>query len=177
MTSAELSFLEERLISTEAHLLELLAPIVGEQWTFRETSERWSLSENLEHLVLFELFIRKTIAKILSEPAYTGDAPAIDDAHVMALREVGTTKLISRDVALPKNSLGTLETLLHRFQRERAKTITFARSLRGDLRAHRFAHLVLGELDAYQWLLVIAQHTERHIAQMKAVMADPHFPR
>jgi hypothetical protein len=34
-----------------------------------------------------------------------------------------------------------------------------------------------GPLDAYQWLLLISGHTERHLAQILEVKADPNFPR
>jgi hypothetical protein len=177
MTQAERSLVTESLKASEAQLLLLLEPVHDGQWTFREREERWSLAENLEHLILFELFIRKIVAKILTEPARSENLPTVEDAHVLALREVGETKLKTRDIALPKGALGDPDKLQKHFQRERAKTIDFARTVEGDLRAHFFAHLILGELDAYQWLLLIAQHTERHIAQMKAVMSAPNFPQ
>jgi hypothetical protein len=39
-----------------------LAP---KQWTFRETSERWSIAEDIEHLITFEIFIARAIAKAI----------------------------------------------------------------------------------------------------------------
>ena len=35
----------------------------------------------------------------------------------------------------------------------------------------------LGPLDGYQWLVFIAAHTERHLAQLREVKADPKFPK
>jgi hypothetical protein len=31
-------------------------------------------------------------------------------------------------------------------------------------------------MDAYQWLLLLAAHTERHTAQIEEIKADPKFP-
>jgi len=33
------------------------------------------------------------------------------------------------------------------------------------------------QLDAYQWVLFIAAHSERHTKQIDEVKADPHFPK
>jgi hypothetical protein len=37
--------------------------------------------------------------------------------------------------------------------------------------------LLLKELDAYQWLLLLASHSERHTLQILEVKADPNFPK
>jgi hypothetical protein len=35
----------------------------------------------------------------------------------------------------------------------------------------------MGELDAYQWMLFMAAHSKRHLAQIEEVKADPNFPK
>jgi len=46
-----------------------------------------------------------------------------------------------------------------------------------DLRDHMGPHPVLGPLDAYQWILLISAHSERHTKQIEEVKADPNFPK
>jgi hypothetical protein len=42
---------------------------------------------------------------------------------------------------------------------------------------HHFAPLgPLGDLDGYQWLLLLASHTERHVAQMDEVKGQAGYP-
>jgi hypothetical protein len=42
---------------------------------------------------------------------------------------------------------------------------------------HHFAPLgPLGDLDGYQWLLLLASHTDRHVAQMEEVKAQAGYP-
>jgi DinB superfamily len=53
----------EELASSEARLLQLVEGLTQEQWRFRETPERWSIAENIEHCVVFERFIMGVIAK------------------------------------------------------------------------------------------------------------------
>jgi hypothetical protein len=45
------------------------------------------------------------------------------------------------------------------------------------LRRHFFRHPIFGDLDLYQWLLMIAAHCDRHRVQSEEVMASPEFPR
>ncbi len=46
---------------------------------------------------------------------------------------------------------------------------------RTDLRAHE-AYNEASNMDAYQLLLLLAGHTERHVAQISEVKTDPAFP-
>ena len=62
------------------------------------------------------------------------------------------------------------------FKDRRTKTIAYASKTQDDLRG-RVADSPLGPLDAYQWLVFMAAHSERHLAQIKEVKADPKFPK
>ena len=57
----------------------------------------------------------------------------------------------------------------------RATTEEFLKSATG-LRAH-LADSPMGKLDGYEWVLLIAAHSERHTKQMLEVKADPNFPK
>jgi hypothetical protein len=46
-----------------------------------------------------------------------------------------------------------------------------------DLRAHASPHWAVKEADAYQWLLYLSGHSERHTRQILEVKADPNFPK
>ncbi|MGH9162844.1 MAG: DinB family protein, partial [Vicinamibacteraceae bacterium] len=49
----------------------------------------------------------------------------------------------------------------------------FAKTTREDLRAHR---LLNGNMDAYQWFLMISAHMQRHTLQIREVKGDPGYP-
>ncbi|MGA8408930.1 MAG: hypothetical protein WB680_17265, partial [Candidatus Acidiferrales bacterium] len=68
------------------------------------------------------------------------------------------------------------EQLLPEFEAARQKSRDFATSTEADLRSHFFKHPALGDLDLYQWLLMIAAHCDRHRAQSEEVMASEGFP-
>jgi hypothetical protein len=179
MTQEERTFLLEQLIGSEARLLALAEGMTAEQWTFREMPERWSVAENFEHLVLFERFIRGVVAKILATPAEPEKmrAVAAKQQAVLGLAVAGEMKIQARELVCPAGRFADTAELQETLWRERAETIAFAQEVQADLRQHFFAHLTLGDLDAYQWLLVMAQHSDRHAAQIKKVMSDSRFPR
>jgi hypothetical protein len=59
---------------------------------------------------------------------------------------------------------------------KRGATLEYVRQATDNLH-HHFAPLgALGDLDGYQWLLLLASHTERHVAQMDEVKAHPGYP-
>ena len=51
----------------------------------------------------------------------------------------------------------------------------FVASTDADLRNH-YAQLPFGTIDAYQSLIFMSGHTERHILQIKEIMEDDNFP-
>lgn len=53
----------------------------------------------------------------------------------------------------------------------------YIRTTNDDLRDRFFDHPVLGPMEGYQWLLLIATHSARHTAQIEEVKADPNFPK
>jgi hypothetical protein len=67
--------------------------------------------------------------------------------------------------------------LLKEFEGTRRQTRAFAAATNADLRHHFYKHPALGELDLYQWMILIAAHCERHRVQSEEVMASPDFPR
>ena len=66
--------------------------------------------------------------------------------------------------------------MLAAFNQVREQSTAFANTTQADLRSHFYPHQALGELDCYQWLVVLAQHAGRHAHQIEAVQADPAYP-
>ena len=77
----------------------------------------------------------------------------------------------------PTNRWATREELVAAFEKSRSATIDYVRSTNDDLRDHFGLHPTLGTLDAYQWILLISAHSERHTKQIEEVKADPNFPK
>jgi uncharacterized damage-inducible protein DinB len=167
----------EQLASSEARLLELVRGLTEEQWSFRETPERWSIAENIEHLIVFEGFIRGAIAKTLeglAEPEKMAEVSA-KEPLVLGVADGRSNKLIAREVVRPTGRWLRSE-LVPELQKTRAVTVAFAAETKADLRRHFFPHIAFGDLDCYQWLEVLGQHAMRHALQIEEIKANARFP-
>lgn len=69
MQPPERQLVLDHLASSEARLLELVDGLTPQQWSFRETPDRWSIAGNIEHVIVFEAFIMQAIAKTLAGSA------------------------------------------------------------------------------------------------------------
>ena len=168
----------EQLASSEARLLTLVSGLTEEQWSFRETPERWSIADNIEHLVVFEGFIRSAIAKTLegvAEPGKKADVAA-KEPLAFGVANGRSNKLVAREVVRPAGRWPDRSELVLELQKTRAVTVGFAAETEADLRDHFFPHISFGDLDCYQWLVVLGQHTLRHVFQIEEIKADPAFP-
>ena len=147
------------------------------QLKFKPAPDRWSVAETLEHIALAEDFIFGNVSdKIMKAPAgVAGRDTAKVDAFVLAAIPDRSHKAKAPDALVPTGRWTAAETLAH-FEHSRARTIEFLQST-PDLRAH-VADSPLGQpLDAYEWLLFIGAHSERHTKQILEVKADPNFPK
>jgi hypothetical protein len=178
MTPEERRAALELLDLSEARLLELTAGLTDAQWHFQETPERWSIAGNIEHMVVFENFILGVIRDLVKGPGEPGKmaGAAAKESLVMAIGHAREKKISARDAMVPRGRWSDMREMLEEFRKARGRVRTFVEETQADLRGHFFAHRSLGDLDGYQWLLVVGQHGERHARQIEEIMAHPGYP-
>jgi hypothetical protein len=179
MQTHERQLVIDKLTSSETLILSLVKDLTPAQWNFREGPNRWSIAENIEHLVVFERFMNEAITKALqcsAEPDKKDEAPA-KEPHVLAIAATrASAKLIAREPVRPSGRWPNPAVLVAEFRKARAHTIAFATETQAHLRDHFFPHISLGDLDCYQWLVVIGQHSYRHALQIEEVKSAPAYP-
>jgi len=165
------------LESTRQGVEEAVKGLSEAQLKFKPAPDRWSVAETLEHIVLVENFIlQNTQEKIMKAPAGAADRDTAKiDAFVLAAIPDRSHKAQAPPEASPTGRWSPAETLDH-FEKTRAKTIAFLQST-PDLRGHVADSPLHQPLDAYEWVLFIGAHSERHTKQMLEVKADPNFPK
>jgi hypothetical protein len=168
----------DQLTQSEAQLLKLVEGLTPAQWTFRESSERWSIAEIVEHLILFEDFIASAIANAIAGPPEPGKKvqAATKQPLVLGLANARHIKFNAREAVRPAGKWTDTAALVAELKRARERTIAFATETQARLHDHFFAHIAFGDLDCYQWLLVLGQHTARHARQIEEIKADPVYP-
>jgi DinB superfamily len=174
----EREFVLERLAVSEARLLGLVEGLGPAQWQFREAAERWSIAEIVEHLVVFEGFITGAVTNSLQGPAELENMALAGAKEPLVLGLVTSRgmKLKAREATRPVGRWVDGAELIAEFRKARARTLKFAAETECDLRGHFFPHIVFGDLDCYQWLVVLGQHTLRHCLQIEEILGDEWFP-
>ncbi len=148
------------------------------QWNFKPASNRWSVAEVTEHIAAAEDYLMGMVRdKVMKAPARTEseDVKALDALVLKAVPD-RSTKAQAPEPLVPTNRYGTPQASLKHFSDSRAKTIDFLKST-PDVRAHAVDSPLGRKLDAYEWVLFVAAHSERHTKQIEEVKADPAFPK
>jgi hypothetical protein len=162
---------------------EFLASIDGvseEQWKWKPAPERWSVGETAEHIVLAEAMLFESVKNAMSSPAN----PAWEEqtkgktefiVQVMAPR---LGKAQAPEPIVPRNGL-TQSQVRDRFEQQRAEIVKFASDTNLALKEHTVVHPfpIFGTLNAYQWLIYVPLHTERHDKQIAEVKATAGYPK
>ncbi|MFZ3334076.1 MAG: DinB family protein [Candidatus Acidiferrales bacterium] len=178
MTSAERELALQNLAESRERLLRMSQNLTREQLHFRAAPDRWSVAECLEHIVTVEARLLERIQTTLEkapDPARRSAFEGRDDA--LLARTVGRELRLQAPGPLVPNGRFPDEQLLPEFEAARQRSQEFATGTQADLRSRVFKHPAFGDLDLYQWLLMIAAHCNRHRAQSEEVMASEGFPR
>ena len=148
------------------------------QWNFKAGPDRWSVGEVVEHLALAESFLAGARQQAMASAAPTAEQLAgtkgKDELILKAIPD-RTKKVQAPEPIQPKQRLGSRDEVMAAYKR-RGQTLDYAQKTTDDLRS-RIGDSPLGPLDAYQWLLFVAAHNERHLGQIREAKADPNFPK
>jgi uncharacterized damage-inducible protein DinB len=180
LSRGDRDFAMSHLHASRKLFLDAIDGLSEAQWKFKPSPERWSIAEAAEHIALSEDALLGLITEkaLKSEPVKDRPRPArADDEKLIVMIRDRSRKGTAPEFLKPSGKWATREALAEDFKKSRERTISFVESTAEDLRSHTTPHPVLQSMDAYQWVLLIAAHTERHTAQINEVKADANFPK
>lgn len=166
------------LNKTRAEFLSATEGLSEAQSSFKPAPARWSVAEVAEHIAAAEDGLMQLVTgQVMKAPARTAAANLreIDDL-VLAVVPDRTNKRQAPEPLVPTKRFGGLENTVKHFKESRAKTLAFLEGTK-NLRGHAIDSPLGQQLDAYQWVLFIAAHSERHTKQINEVKADANFPK
>jgi hypothetical protein len=180
VSQAEKDHALQYLESTKKGVLEATKGLSDAQWNFKPAPDRWSVAEVIEHLAAAEDMLRgMTQEQVMKTPAIpardSAELKKIDDA-VIAMVPDRSHKVDAPEPLRPTNRFGSPVDAQRHFLESRATTEEYLKTT-PDLRAHAVDSPMGMKLDGYEWVLLIAGHSERHTKQMLEVKADPNFPK
>jgi hypothetical protein len=178
MIVAERDFALDQLDRSRQRLLATVQGLSREQLQFRSASDRWSVAECVEHIIIVEQFLLaglERLAQQADDPSTHSDWNGRDEAFLAQV--VGRARQLQAVEAHQPTGRWQTERLLLEFETTRARVRTFVASTAADLRSRPVVHPSLGRLDAYQLLLFVGAHCDRHRRQSEEVITAPGFPR
>ncbi len=199
LTKEDRDFGVQYLKETRQQLLDTVAGLSDAQMKFKAAPDKWSIAEIVEHLVnaenavfmvtqqLVKTPLQAELQTLVKERVMKSPVPVAgpgtngllvkDQTIILTATNRTTRKFQAPEPVAPRGKLTAKSDLVNAFTQARGRTITFLETTTEDLRGHFAEHWVLGVLDAYQWLLFVTAHSERHLMQLNEVKANPDFPR
>jgi uncharacterized damage-inducible protein DinB len=171
-----IKYLEE----TRQKVLDSLKDLSDAQWKFKSGPDRWSAAEVAEHIAVSEGTILALVTeRVMKSPVAPEKKEAAKDKDELVRTSVTnrTVKVQAPEMLKPTSRFKTREEMIKAFNASRDKTIEYVKTTQDDLRSHFGPHPIFKDLDAYQWVLLISGHSERHSLQILEVRADPNFPK
>lgn len=179
LTKAERKAAIQYINWSTKELKKSLKGLSANQLNFKPATDSWSPQECLYHIAFSESALRGALDQALQAPAKP-DVKAevrLTDDQVKALITDRSTKVKTAPPFEPQNTgFASYAAAWDAFTAQRAKLIELVKTTNADLR-NRLVELPFGKMDAYQFILFIAGHTNRHTQQLNEVKTKTGYPQ
>jgi hypothetical protein len=173
LTKIERQHLVAHLEMTGSWLFDEVSGLSPAQLKFRPAQGSWSILEVVDHLVVAEPIYWQDLQKAMQAPPAKQRRPATDEGMLWyGIDRTQRQKALATED--PKGQLRDVQTGLDALRKLHARILEYARTTNDDLRSHVVER---EQSDAYQWLLLISTHAQRHILQIREIKAGPKFPK
>jgi hypothetical protein len=167
MDAREKQDLLESLEAGRDVLLAALDGLTEDQAARVPEPGQWSVRDCMEHLFLVEDYLFRQIDA--SEPAETPAGSRAREARILQRGADRTKRLDAPEVARPTGRFPTLSEALNAFLASRAETIRYVQALQEDPRLRTAHHPLIGPVNCYETLLIMAIHPRRHVQQIREI--------
>lgn len=177
LTEEERNFAVKELTQAKKQLLNVLDDLSDEQLNFKPSEADWSVAEGVEHLAISENAFHDMLAASLetaADPARRAEVKMEDEQLLTMIRD-RTNKVKTSEPFEPSGKFGSYEETLGALLTKREEHIEYLKTTEDDLRNH-YGQLPFGTIDAYQMILFMSGHMDRHVAQMEEVINHEDFP-
>jgi hypothetical protein len=178
-TEDDRKYLLSNLIRSKEEIIKETKGLTKKQWNFKESPDRWSINQIVEHIGLWELLFQHEISKALGrepDPAFTYNAPdsVFLDQDPKGLKKnnaMDYTKPFSFAVPLGNNEGANNVTWLTTMRNE---SIDY---LKNETKNIRIQYDYCSGANVHQYFMMIFSHTDRHLRQIKKVKTHTNYPK
>jgi len=178
ISQADRDVLIKDLEHSRTAFLDAIADVKTEaQWNYKPAPDRWSVAECAAHIIAAEQYFRDNIAATLKTPALpAAQQSTAGDAVIAKMVRDRNQKFPAPAQLEPQGKVVAKAQAIKDFQATRAKTLDYVRTTQDPLREHG-SGTPPQVTTAYQLVLMLSGHTERHTAQLLEVKASPGYPK
>jgi uncharacterized damage-inducible protein DinB len=169
-----LAELRVELERTRTALLETIAAVPADAAATVPAPGTWSVAEIVEHLQIVEDGIGRRLGQLAKQAELLG--AETESTSVLGALDRFSLRVRSRAIKAPAGvtptGVRTLSESIAALGISRARLLELLRRVSGRaLSELKAPHPLIGPLDFYQWLLFLAQHEERHAAQIRETLS------
>jgi uncharacterized damage-inducible protein DinB len=173
LTTLERQHLVAHFEMTGSWLVDEVSGLSPAQLKFRPASGSWSILEVVDHLAVAEPIYWQNLQDAMKAPPAKQRRPATDEGMLWyGIDRTQRQKALATED--PKGQLRDVQAGLDALRKLHARILEYVKTTPDDLRAHVVER---EQSDAYQWLLLISTHAQRHILQIREIRASPKFPK
>lgn len=179
LTKKEKRFALDYLQQTKVDLENTIKGLSEDQLNFKPADDRWSIKGCLQHIAAAESGLWQWCEGTIKAPATPekrAEVKFTDDQIIKMITDRSVKATAPAEMQPDKSPFATAIDALNAFNEARGKLMKYVKSTKEDLRNH-IAQAPMGAVDAYQLILFIGGHSNRHTQQIAEVMADPNFPK
>ena len=167
------------LHATRKAFLDSVAGLSEAQWNFKAGPDRWSIAECAEHIAVSEEALFGLLQQTMKSPAAPEKKAEVQgkDEAILRMLPDRSVKAKAPEFLQPTRRWPDHADLIAHFKQSRDRNIAYIQTTEDDLRSHFMNHPVLKAIDAYQIMLLLSAHSERHTLQINEVKTDPNYPK
>lgn len=178
-TEADRKHLLDILTRSRDELIRETKDLTKEQWNFKESPDRWSINQIVEHIAIWELLMTHDVSRMLSngpqpEMVAKASADSVFQNFIMEEKQhISTeyTKPFTYTLPIGSNDLKNNMAWLLKMRNE---SIDFVGSTSDDLRLY---FMKSGGSSVHQRYITISGHTDRHLRQLRKVKLHSNYPK
>jgi hypothetical protein len=178
-TEADRKFLLDQLTRSRDELINETKDLSKAQWAFKESPDRWSINEIVEHIGIWELLFSARIStQLSSDPHPELIAQSVPDSVKLGFimeekvhHSADYTKPYTYTIPMGLNDLKSNITWVLKMRNE---SISFVETTQADLRAY---FLPDSKTNTHGTFITLYGHTDRHLRQIRKVKQHPSYPR
>ncbi len=162
---------------TRARLLESVDHVNPAFAEIRPRGNAWSVAEILTHLALVEAGVAKLVARSVLWGKEKGIGPETSEESLLSSLDGSALAEPARPLAAPERVIPPHDSRMSEALRSlassrRALKDAFIEGDGMDLSVITRPHLILGELNLYQWGIFVGKHEARHTRQIERTLHE-----